>query len=330
MAKYDSQLTELKTLLPTSKSILIALPANANTDQLAAALALFLTLEGSGKQVSIVCDDTIKVSQSHLFGVDHIQKVLPPTDGGNLTLTLEGVAASDGTVPALEKLDWSAQGGNLNLVFHVLPGQTFQPAKIVPHYQGSGFNSIFVVGAANLTALGNIYSANPQAFSGTHVVNVDNQSANTSFGQTNVLDANVPAVSEIMGSLIVDLGFTLSADAASNLLAGIFDVTNNLTNEKANAETFVAVANCLRVGGRKPFGSAQGQPVSTPAFDWSALMPKSQPTPQVSPIDAGDHSQPFPVNQPSPEERPAQEGVISETVEPEWLTPKIFKGSSLG
>lgn len=336
--KYDSQLTELKNLLPSAKNILIALPANASIDQLASGLSLFLTLEASGKQVNVVCDDNIKVGQAYLFGVDHVQKTLPSTDGGNLTITLESVAASDNTVPALEKLDWYAENNNLNLVFHVLPGQTFQPAKIVPKYQGSGFNLIFVVGAVNLNALGVVYSQNTQAFSGTHIANIDNQVANSGFGQTNVLDTNASSVSEIMATLITDLGYTLDADSASNLLAGIFEATNNLTNPKATADTFVAVANCLRVGGRKPQAVSGIQP-AIPAYDLSALIPK----PQI-PVDAGDHSQPSvalqaalqpsqtvsPAPQPSPEERPAGEGIITETVEPEWLTPKIFKGSSLG
>lgn len=348
--KYDAQLTELKTLLPTAKGILIALPSNANIDQLASALALFLTLEAQGKQVSIVSDDTIKVSESHLFGIDHVQKTLPSTDGGNLTLTLEGIAASDGTVPALEKLDWFAENSNLNLVFHVLPGQTFQPAKIVPHYQGSGFNLIFVIGAVNLTALGNVYTSTTQAFSGTHLVNIDTQAANTSFGQTNVLDVNASSVSEVISNVLTDLGFALNADTASNLLAGIFEATNNLTNEKTNAETYLTVANCLRVGGRKPGIatpvisplSISPAPQQAPAYDWASLMPKDLPAiapvipaaPQIQTmIDMGDDHQvqipPVQVSG-SPEERPSGEGVVSETVEPEWLTPKIFKGSSIG
>lgn len=345
--KYDSQLVELKNLLPTSKSILIALPANANIDTLASGLALFLTLEASGKQVSIVCETDIIVSQSHLFGIDHVQKTLPVIEGGNLTLTLEGVAASDNTVPALEKLDWYAENSNLNLVFHVLPGQTFQPRRIVPNYQGSGFNLIFTVGAANLNALGQIYQSNSQIFSGVHVVNIDTQSANTSFGQTNVLDTNASSLSEIMANLITDLGFVLDSDTASNLLAGIFEATNNLTNPNLGAEAFMAVATLLRAGGRKP----GLQTTSVPSYDWNALMSKGQPQPQttaqsipafsISPqastitpsqsvVDAGDHETVAQVIQPSPEERPAGEGIISETVEPEWLTPKIFKGSSLG
>ncbi|MFH1536077.1 MAG: hypothetical protein ABIC96_03340, partial [Patescibacteria group bacterium] len=108
--KYDSQFTELKNLLPAAKNILIALPSGANIDKLAAGLSLFLTFEASGKQVSIISDDTVLASHGYLYGVDHIQKTLPQTEGGNLTLTLEGVAASNGTVPALEKLDWFAEG----------------------------------------------------------------------------------------------------------------------------------------------------------------------------------------------------------------------------
>jgi len=348
--KYDSQLTELKNLLPTAKSILIALPVNASIDQLAAGLALFLTFETIGKEVSVACDDNIKVGQSHLFGVDHVQQSIHSSSGGNLTLTLEGVAVSNNTVPALEKLDWYAENSNLNLVFHVLPGQTFQPVKIVPKYQGSGFNLIFVVGAVNLNALGNIYSTNPQIFSNTHIVNIDTQSANTSFGQTNIADTQASSVSEVMVNLLSDLGYNLDADCASNLLAGIFEATGNLTDNKTSADTFMAVANCLRVGGRKPHfvpeGASRGEPaqqqqspaldkVASSAYDWSALMPKEPISTEIPASDFAvppvvSNVTPSDTNQPSPEELPVGEVVTSETVEPEWLTPKIFKGSSLG
>ncbi|MBI2338624.1 hypothetical protein HYU95_05590 [Candidatus Daviesbacteria bacterium] len=346
--KYDAQIAELKNLLPNAKSILIAVPAGVDIDKLAAGLSLFLTLEAAGKEVSIVCDDNILVGQAHLFGIDHVQKNLPSGNGGNLTLTLEGVAASDGTVPSLEKLDWYAEGNNLNLVFHVLQGQTFQPARIIPHYQGSGFSLVFTVGAVNLNTLGNLYLQNQNAFSGTHVVNIDTQVANSSFGQTNVLDTAASSVSEVVTNLISDLGYSLDSDSASNLLAGIFDATNNLLNPKVTADTYMAVAQCLRVGGRKPSSSKSASPAGVvtenvpqnvitqaqPAYDWNALSAaigqSATPQPPVSSTVPPVVSPVSNVNQPSPEERPAGEGVVSETVEPEWLTPKIFKGSSLG
>lgn len=313
--KYDAQLVELKILLPTAKNILIAIPTGADIDKLAAGLSLFLLFESAGKQVSVVCDDSIRVGQAHLFGVDHVQQNIPLIEGGHLTLILEGVAASDGTVPALEKLDWATEGNNLNLLFHVLPGQTFQPARIIPRYQGSGFDLIFIIGALNLNSLGALYQQNQNAFSGTHVVNIDNESANTSFGATNVLDVSSASVSEITCNVILDLGLKLDGDSASNLVAGIFDKTGNLTVPNVSADTYMAVANCLRVGGRKPGVSTSIPSQSFPQQDLSSLVSNN----------VGDDS-----IQPSPEERPSAEGVISETPEPDWLTPKIFKGSSLG
>ena len=339
--KYDSQLVTVKSLLPTAQNILIALPTNSDIDKLAAALALFLSLEAAGKQVTIVCDDTIRVGQAHLFGIDHVKNTLPPANAGNLVLTLEGVASVNGTIPALEKLDWYAENNNLNLVFHVLPGQTFQPVRITPKYQTSGFNLIFTIGAPNLAALGMVYQSNLQAFSGAHLINIDTQSINSNFGQSNVVDPVSATVCEVVSNIISDLGFVTDADTATNLLAGIFDATKNLTDSKVNADTYMVVGNLLKVGGKKPVVSTippannfqSFQNIGGPQPDLSVLMPP-EPKPVAS-QSATDFTIPPVVsnssnNQPSPEERPAGEGVISETVEPDWLTPKIFKGTSLG
>lgn len=325
LMKYDTSLVELRNLLPTAKNILIALPAGADIDKLSAGLSLFLTFKAQGKEVSIVCEDTLTVGQSHLIGIDHIQKNVPSTgNGGNLTLTLEGVASANGTIPALEKLDWSAENNNLNLVFHVIPGQIFQPSRVVPKYQGSGFNSIFVIGAANLDSLGSIYRQNANSFSGVHIVNIDSQN-NSQFGQTNIVDNNASSVSEMVAQVLVDLGISVDADTSSNLLTGIFAATNNLTSDKVNADTFQIVANCLKAGGKKP-GQAQQAPTQTQLGN----LIQPQPIQQTAAIDQFIQPNVVPANTPSPEERPLQEGVVSETVEPEWLTPKIFKGSSLG
>ena len=348
MGKYETQTAELKTLLPNAKNILIALPADASIDKLASGLALFLVLLAAGKRVSVASSDSIKVGQAHLFGIDHIQNNIPKTEGGNLTLTLEGVASSDNTIPALEKLDWFAKDGNLNLVFHVASGQTFQPAKIVPKAQGSGFDLVFTIGAQNLNALGSIYTQNQQVFTGVHIVNIDRDSSNTGFGQTNVIDGASSSLSEITANLIADLGFVLDQDSASNVLAGIFEATNNLTDQKASAETYMAVATCLRVGGKKPSVVMGVQPQAAPLQPNIADLLPASPTqrgepkqPEFIPIQSGftappvisigdDHNSAVQAPQPSPEERPLEEGVVSETIEPDWLTPKIFKGSSLG
>ena len=340
----ETQLSELKNILPSARNILIALPRGANIDRLSSALALFLSLNAQNKEVSIVSEDTLIVGQAHLFGIDHIQKTLSQISGGNLTLSLENVA-SNGTVPSLEKLDWSVEGNNLNLVFHVMPGQTFQPARIVPKYQGGGYNLIFTVGALSLNSLGNIYNQNQQVFSGTHLVNLDNQVHNSGFGQTNLVDAN-STISEITLFLINSLNLPLDGDIATNLLAGIYDGTKDLVDPRVSADTFTAAASCMRAGGKKPqgFGTPVGQ-----GLDLSALIPQAalQTDASGTPAPLGKEaiSEAFIVppvvsesvsvqsEQPSPEERPMGEGLSSaESIEPEpgWLTPKVFSGKSIG
>lgn len=406
---YDNQLLNLKTVLPTAKKVLIALPTGASVDKLASGLALYLSLNSQGKEVTIVSEDNILVGQSHLFAIDKIQKTLVSGQGGNFVLTLEGVATQDangGSVPSLEKLDYFVEGNNLNLVFRVIPGQTFNPSRIIPQQQGAnGYDVIFTIGAQSLANLGGIYASNMQTFGGPHIVNIDNSQANTNFGQTNIVDMAASSVSEIVANMMPSLALSFEGDIATNLLTGIFDATANLTGANATANTYQAVASLMQAGGQKPMAggfnvnptgfpqapvqsepvmqpltqtmpqmsgmptipgmensivnqqvTAQTQQPATPSFDFkamasqtnydlSAFIPGAQPTQPVNPapqpvpnVQPTTQNESFPVppvvntqpqNAPSAEERPAGEGVITEA-EPDWLTPKIFKGTSIG
>ncbi len=347
---YNTQLTNLKTLLPNARNVLIALPTSTDIDKLASGLALYLSLTQSGKNVSIVCEDTIKVAQAHLFAIDKVSQTLPQSSSGDYILTLQGVA-ENGVVPSLEKLDYGVEGNNLNLVFKVLPGKVFQPQGMSPRYSGGGFDIIFVLGASTLASLGSIYQQNPQIFSAGHLVNVDNNQGNTNFGTTNVVEPNASSLSEMVILSMNTLGLPLVEDISTNLLTGIFDATSNLTSPKVGADTYQAVSIALKNGGVKPGSQAQSQPVVSqsvpqpisqqavpqpsssagPSFDLSALIPQSEPftVPPVVASNGQKEQAPLSENTPSPEERPMAEGVVSEA-EPDWLTPKVFKGSSIG
>lgn len=335
--KYQVQAEEIKKILNNAKNILIVLPQNASVDHLAAGLALYLSLDEAsknlpaiGQDAHIVCETPVLVNHANLFGVGQISNKLPQTSGGNLTITLANVAASDGTVPTLEKLDWYTKGTDLNLVFQVINGQRFEPTSIVPHYQGSGFNLIFTVGSPTPNDLGNLYMANRQVFEGVHIINLDNKPNNTSFGSTNIVDHASASLSEIVFQLLESLQLPINGDLATNILTGIFAATANLTAGNVSADTFQVVADALKVGGQKPnfFASSLGKP-SAPGLQ--AVSFTSQETFTVPPV-VGQPTQP---NRPSAEERPMGEAAISieeEVVspEPDWLTPKVFKGGSIG
>ncbi len=429
--KYEQQSASIQSAIASSQNILIALSKDSDADTIASGLALYLSLVQSKHQVSIATESSIRVGHSQLYGVGQIQDKLPQAGGGNFMITLGGVAVPDpnggkGDVPSLEKVDYETSGTDLNLVFFVKPGQQFNPTAITPHYQTS-FDTIFVLGAADLTALGNMYSSNQQVFSGAQIINIDKNGQNTQFGTINLVDAQSSSLSEIIASMLFDLGMPVDNDTSTNILSGIFANTNNLTGGNIGPDTFMVVAEAMRRGGQRPgaqavqaapapvsqpeptpvaqpaaaavaetpthgttdtpvapssfdfgavFGGAQpqgGNPLATPQsnFDFAqafapqpatpapeALVPTTvpEPTPVAQPAAAAVAETPThgttdtPVMttigtekkievaqqdiQPSAEERPSGERAISDdevvTPEPDWLTPKVFKGSSLG
>ncbi|MDO8618467.1 MAG: hypothetical protein Q7R49_00820 [Candidatus Daviesbacteria bacterium] len=347
---YDTQLINLKTLLPQARNILIALPQGSDIDKLASGLALYLSLTQAGKNVSVVCEDTILVGQAHLFAIDKVSQSLPASNAGDFIVTLTGVA-ENGVVPSLEKEDYFVEGNNLNLVFKVLPGKTFQPTGMSSRYSGGGIDVIFVIGAPQLANLGSAYQTNPSVFTSGHLVNIDDNQTNTNYGMTNVVEPNASSLSEMVTFTLTTLGLPLAEDIATNLLTGIFDVTGHLTSTKVGADTYLAISNCLKSGGVRPGATIPAQVVPTqpvqprpvapsptypgastgPSFDLSALMPQTDNF-TVPPVVSSGPKEQAPVlsqNMPSPEERPMEEGVVTEA-EPDWLTPKIFKGSSIG
>lgn len=258
--KYDNLLAGLKTQLPNTKNILVILPSQLSVDKLAAGLSLHLALEQAGKQTTIVSEGVLQVGHSNLYGVGQVKQSLPQLGGGSLTLTLEGVVVSEGpqsgTVPALEKLDWYPEGQNLNLVFHVLPGQTFQPKNIVPKYSNSSFDLIFIIGANSFENIGKIYSENIQIFGNSQIVVVNNDPQSGQFGHFNILDTNSSTLSEMVAQIIPGLSLPMDGDSATNLLAGIYETTNNLT-VNVKPDTLFAAGYAMQSGGRVPASAPQ-------------------------------------------------------------------------
>lgn len=287
--KYDSQLGDLKNQVTSSANVLIFLPTKITVDKLAAALSLMLSLRQAGKRAAVVTQDTIRVSHTNLYGVGDVTNELPK-GGGDLTLTLEGVVDASGKVPALEKLDWYPEGADLNLVFHVVPGQRFEPTNIIPKYQGGVYNLIFAIGAGGPNMLGQVYQQSTQSLQNIPVVNIDNSSNNSNFGTVNIIDPATASVSEMMIQLIPGLGLNLDGDIATNILTGIYDATGNLTNN-ITADTFISLGQAMQAGGRVPGQSAKTAQQPQPLQAEVSAVPSIEPE---SPIQYSGPSQPEP------------------------------------
>lgn len=369
--KYDLQVSQIQPVISGAQNILIAISTEITIDRLASGLALYLSLKQAGKNVAIVTDGTLTVGFTHLFGIGNVKNQLPQNSSGNYTITLGNVVAPDGHIPALQNLDWSPTGqtkSDLKLVFHVNPGQTFEPTFVTPAHEGGNFDLIITLGANTWLSLGSIYANNSQIFAGTTVLNIDNQAENTNFGQINLVDGG-SSLSEIIGLILSSLNLPYEGDCASNIIAGLYSVTNGL--QTGSADTYDAMAQALRVGGQKPstvpntapmadmmpqqpvsqpatmpatpFDSAQGmsatpvwaQTPTTPAPIQSGSAPQGLDispflNPQNFSMETATENEPEPQPQQSAEEVPMGEQAQTVTPEADWLTPKIFKSSKIG
>jgi len=313
--KYSAQVEPLKNQLVSTNSALIVLPAVTNVDKLASGLALKLSLEQAGKKVEIVSADTLRVSHTNLFGIGEVKNQIvgggTASSANTFVLTLEDVVDGSGNVNS-EKLDYFQEGKNLQLIFTIPQGKQFSPSKITTAYQGGqqalGYQLIFVIGADNLNELGAIYTQNSTLFTPGQIVNIDNSQTNAQYGATNIVDPNASSVSEMMVSVISDLGLNMPEDIATNLLTGMYDATQNMsTNVKP--DTFVAASAAMQAGGKLPVENSANQGFV------------NQPQQYMQPQQFGMQSQPIPVEQ---AQQPSQSiPVVMQSVPVQMQAPVI-------
>ncbi len=358
------ELNQTSTLLSSAQEILIALGKNPTYDQVAASLSLYLALSSRGKRVSIVSPQAMTVQYSQLVGIDKIAAGLDNVGNGkNLVISFPYQEGS------IEKVSYNIENDTFNLVIEPREGYpVITPENINYSFSGGNIDLIFTVGVANFADLDSIYQSNQALFTDKPVVNIDCQNSNQRFAKINIIDTEASSLSELMISLLSSLGMTMDSDIASNLFGGISAATGNFTSANTSAMTFEAAAICLKNGAQKrntattqqnsnafpPFSpqslSQQSQqqytkPYSMPSNginnmqksatfqsqkqqqfggknqlqkEKQQFVPAAQPQFQPKPPQ---QFQQKPATQPQQQQKPS--------APPDWLKPKIYKGSTL-
>lgn len=350
------QITETRTILENAKSISIILGSNPTLDAVASSLAFYLSLSLAGKQVSVSCPTEMTVELSRLVGVDKISPSLGNAEGKNLVISFPYQEGS------IEKVSYNIENDTFNLVIEPREGYPSITAEMMRYASSGGAtDAIISIGVEKLTDLNSLYTQNQQLFTDKPIVNVDIQPQNARFGKTNIIDPS-QSLSELTVNMLSQLALTIDADTATNLLAGITQASQNFTGPNTSAATFEAAAICLRHQARKtqveklnrvsstaPFGIPQ-QEKTAPTAPFSAQQLPKMPKP-VSPRPFGQQAfnasprqsqmprnqQPMPQQVIKPQAKPTvpanytpplRENPNPETP-PDWLKPKIYRGSTL-
>lgn len=334
------QTDQIRNLIDQAKEVLILLPSNPPVDFVAASLSLYLSLISRGKQVNVTCPSAMTVEFNHLIGVDKISNKINSAQGRNLVISFpyqEG---------AIEKVSYNIEDNFFNLVIE--PRKDFSP--ITPEaikYSSSGGNIdlIFTIGITGLSEINNLSNIK-ELINEKPIVNIDINPQNNNFGRINIVNQNLSSTCEILISLFSSLSLNIDADIASNLLMGITFGSNNFSSPQTSASTFEAAAVCLKHGAQIVKAGFQKEPIAFPKLTNTSLkttalntnIPASTP---VTPVQTNTLNQPsmrpsFMKPQPkikifSPNKRPVNtigDKPISDTP-PDWLKPKIYKGSTL-
>jgi nanoRNase/pAp phosphatase (c-di-AMP/oligoRNAs hydrolase) len=303
--------TELKQKIDSVQKILVLLPPRPNFDQVAAALSLMLSLEESGKTISVVCNSPMTVEFNHLVGVDRVGTKI---QGSDLVISFNYSADQ------IEKVSYNDDNNRPNIVIQPKAGAPAVTESLANFsYAGANFDLVITVGVRNQGGL----SMGGINLGENFIINIDNDPGNANHGQLNLVDLDSPSLSEIALTLINDLGFGFSVDIAQNLLDGIWQSTQGLTDPLLGADTYEAVAYCLRSGAQKPTGQSNKQsnnPVFTPKK--SSLKGPELKGPDRPKMEKMENRSKEEVKDQNEQDKNFQPPA-------DWFEPKIFRGTNV-
>lgn len=297
-----------RSVLDKSKSILILLPTKPYFDQVASGLALYLALRES-KQVVIACPTPMTVEFNRLIGVNKIAQELGDK---NLIIRFVDYKASD-----IERVSYDIENSQFRLT--VIPKQSINPPskdQVEVSYSGISAGTVIIVGGASEAHFPAISSKD---LVGADIVHVGTKDISLSSNKSYVsFSRPASSVSEVLYTLIKESGFKADEDIATNLLMGIEEGSNKFSDTAMSADTFIAVGELMRLGGKRNFPLKALQRESFPPGSIPGELSTTQ-TPQVSEALQTQ-------KQKANENDKVKE---DEQAPKDWLEPKIYKGTSI-
>jgi nanoRNase/pAp phosphatase (c-di-AMP/oligoRNAs hydrolase) len=307
---------KIKDAITKSNSIGIVVGANPSLDQMAAALSLYLFLKQTNKKLTVACPTNPLVEISSLVGINKVQTTLGG-EAGDLVVSFPYVEGE------IEKVSYTLEEGFLNIIVKASEqGLSFEE-KDVRYTRGSGnVDLLFVVGTPRLADLGNLFDA--EKLRSSRVINIDNKEENQRFGDIVVVSSEYSSVSEQIADLALVLGFQVDRDAAQNLLSGITHATRNFQDPRTSSLAFEMAALLMKRGAARARDSVTTQPrEERPAMSYAqrlqqARQQQSTQQPEEKPTLAGQEQ----VDRDNTAEQNEAKPPI------DWLSPKVYKGSS--
>src|SRR3989344_1035152 len=309
---------QFKQIIDQAGSIVILLPRGPYFDQVAAGLALYLTLRDK-KNVEIHAPTPMLVEFNRLVGVNKIS-----TELGNKNLL---VSFADYNAENIERVKYDIENKQFKLTVIPKP-QATPPNKdqVILGYARISADVAILIGGANDSHFPTLASSDMAA---TKLVHIGISDLSLSGGRQVISFARSAAsISEVMYPLVSALTEKLGPDVASNLLAGLHEGSRGFTHSMVTADTYKMAATLAELGGRY---THVNRPSSTGGSKgpFEVSVPLRPVTPHVEPVPVVQKPQVAPEPQVMEKPTVTKDPTIVEDPPKSWLQqPKIYRGAS--
>jgi hypothetical protein len=308
----NASLQKIKDAIAKSNNIGIVVGQNPTLDQMAAALSLYLLLNQVHKRAVVASPTDPIVEISSLVGINKVQTSLGG-DAGDLVVSFPYVEGE------IEKVSYTLENEFLNIIVKAGEKGLSFDEKDVKYVRGSGsVDLLVVVGTAKLSDLGELVSGDK--LNNAKIINMDNKKDNQKYGDILLVSPTASSVSEIMGDLLLNLGFHIDQDASQNLLSGILSATNNFQDPNTTPLALEIASIVMKNGAIRPRETKASE---------SNFAPVAQPQPEQKQEERQSFEDLVSQQNQQPAQPTQPEQPQSEDKAPiDWLSPKVYKGSS--
>lgn len=319
---------KLTEIFDKDGSFAIVVGSNYTVDEMGAALSLYLALSARGKDVTVISTKQPLVEVSNLVGIDKVKS-------GFESKTGDLVVSFPYQTDEIGKVSYTLEGGFLNIIVKPKDNPlSFGEKDVIFRRAGDVPSVLIAVGVKRLSDLSSLFSI--EGLKDTTIVNLDKMGNNEAFGDVVIVSQTASSVSEQAANILLTLAYPIDSDIAQNLMSGIVTSTGNFQSPRTSSLAFEMAGILLRNGARREIPRPQqvrnaqpfqriAQQTQQPMRNPITVSPQAvrSDSPQALHSGSGQAIKEFPREQ-KKDDLPAGR----QEAPPDWLGPKIFKGST--
>ncbi|NOS67097.1 MAG: hypothetical protein HOO67_01890 [Candidatus Peribacteraceae bacterium] len=246
MSLSPKELSAATDAINRHQRLLVIPHANVDPDGLSSALACYQMFKSIGKDVTVICPDTLPESLRFLPGFEKLEGEIAEDQNFVVTINLD-----DGV--EVDKLRYTVDDGKVNII--VVPKNGKITTRQITFAEGERqYDLIVMVDTADLALLSTLYTDHIDLFSQIPILNVDHHISNTRYGQTHLIDPTAASATEVLYGWFMqvpDWQSKITPDIATLLLTGLITDTRSFQNPNTTPRSLEVAAELLERGARQ-------------------------------------------------------------------------------